>query len=310
MRRISLDPAELETFLAIAETGSFTKAARLLALAQPSISQRVQKLEAELGTRLFDRTGRDVVLTDAGERLRMRARPIVDEMRALVSEFQDGTEARRREVRVVASPMVAAVLLPPVVRRFAEVTPGVAVHIHETVLSQALDHLAAGRADFAAMVMDSPDARFRFDLLLEDESVVVAQRGHPLLKDPVVPLDAILRYPMLLPRGHVSLVAAVTREFRKRGLDFQPILTARTVQTILGMVAAGIGIALVPTSVLRCVSPSEVGTTRIVGSPFPRRFGVVQLRGHALSPAARAFHALLRQEWPRPDAAAQAAAAE
>ncbi len=310
MRRISLDPAELETFLAIAETGSFTKAARMLALAQPSISQRVQKLEAELGARLFDRTGRDVVLTDAGERLRMRARPIVDEMRALVSEFQDGSEARRREVKVAASPMVAAVLLPPVVRRFAEVTPGVAVHIHETVLSQALDHLAAGRADFAVMVMDSPDARFRFDLLLEDESVVVAQRGHPLLKDPVVPLDAILQYPMLLPRGHVSLVAAVTREFRKRGLDFHPILTARTVQTILGMVAAGVGIALVPTSVLRCVSHSEVGTTRIVGSPFPRRFGIVQLRGQVLSPAARAFNALLRQEWPRPDTAAQPAAAE
>ncbi|MDB5381932.1 MAG: transcriptional regulator LysR family [Rhodospirillales bacterium] len=296
VRRISLDSAELETFLAIAETGSFTKAAKLLALSQPSVSQRVHRLESELGTRLFDRTGRNVTLTDAGRRLRSRAESIVAEMRAMIAEFRDDQDARLQEVVVAASPMVAAVMLPPVVRLFRKLHPSATVHIHENSADAALDHLAAGRADIAVMVMEKHDARFEFEALADDECLVVAQIGHEVLRETFVDFDTIVRYPILLPGGQVPLAAAVAREFEKRGLEFRPTLTARTVQTMLGMVAAGIGITLVPSRVIRASAIGEIGTVRIAGAPLLRRFGIIQLRGRTRSHSCRAFCEVLKEQ--------------
>lgn len=300
MRRISLDSAELETFLAIAETGSFTKAARLLALSQPSVSQRVHRLEAELGARLFDRTGRDVTLTDAGRRLRTRAESIVAEMRAMLAEFRDDQNARLQEVVIAVSPMVAAVILPPVVRLFTKLHPSATIHIHEKSAAAALVHLAAGRADIAVMVMDQHDARFEVEALADDECLVVAQLGHEVLREKVVDFDTIVRYPILLPGGQVPLAAAVAREFEKRGLEFRPTLTARTVQTMLGMVAAGIGITLVPSRVIRTSAIGEIGTVRIVGAPLVRRFGIIQVRGRTQSHSCRAFCTVLKEQWHAP----------
>lgn len=299
MARISLDPAELETFLTIARTGSFTQAARALCLSQPSVSQRVQRLEGELGVRLFDRSGRKVELTHAGLRLRDRAEPIVTEMHAMLAEFRDEQQARRRELVVAASPMLAAVVLPAVVRRVTEQTPGAVVHIHDKDAGAALQDLAAGDADLAVMVMDSSDPRFAAEPLPGDECVVVARTGHPLLAAPAVGFDQILRFPVLLSSSQVRLTRLVTEESARRGLEFRPSLFASTVRTALGMVGAGMGVTIAPSAVVRAAGLPELSTVPIEGRPVLRQFSTVRLRNHPLSPIARAFTGLLQQEWRR-----------
>jgi DNA-binding transcriptional LysR family regulator len=297
--RISLDTAELETFLTIARTGSFTQAARTLCLSQPSVSQRVQRLEGELGTRLFDRTGRKVELTAAGLRLRDRAEPIVAEMHAMLAEFRDEQQARQRELVVAASPMLAAVVLPAVVRRVTEDTPGAVVHIHDKDAGAALEDLATGQADLAVMVMEGSDPRFAADPLPDDECVVVAQAGHPLLARAAVDFDEILRHPIVLSSSQVALVRVVKQEFERRGLAFRPTLSATTVRTTLGMVGAGMGITIAPSRVVNATNSADLGAVRIEGAPILRHFSTVQLRNHVPSPIARSFCALLRQEWQR-----------
>ncbi len=105
--RISIGPDELETFLTIAEHGSFSKAAEQLSLAQPSISNRVQRLERTLRTRLFERTNRAVILTADGERLRTRVEPIIRDLHAVIEEFCSDPDRRQRSVVIAATPMLA-----------------------------------------------------------------------------------------------------------------------------------------------------------------------------------------------------------
>ena len=102
--RISIGPAELETFLVIAELGSFSKAAEQLSLAQPSVSNRVQRLERAVRTRLFERTTRAVVLTPAGERLRARVEPIIRSLHSVIDDFC--TEADTRSQSVIVATIV------------------------------------------------------------------------------------------------------------------------------------------------------------------------------------------------------------
>ncbi len=149
--RITIGPAELETFLIIAELGSFSKAAERLSLAQPSISNRVQRLERAVRTPLFERTARAVVLTPAGERLRARVEPIIHSLQSVIDEFCAEADTRSQSVVVATTPMLATVLLPPVINRFARSNPGTNVELRDQVTSELASQIRSGQVDFAVL---------------------------------------------------------------------------------------------------------------------------------------------------------------
>ena len=109
--------SELETFIAVAEFGSFSAAARHLHLSQPAVTARVQKLESLLGTKLLHRTTRNVAVTDDGQRLTTRAKETLCQLRLLIGEFTQQRAQHRHRVVVASSPMLAATMLPELIGR-------------------------------------------------------------------------------------------------------------------------------------------------------------------------------------------------
>src|SRR5215467_9929010 len=144
---------QLRYFCAVAETGSFTRAAEREQVAQPSLSQQVIKLEEELGGRLFDRLGRAIRLTDLGQVFLPRARTILSAMRAAKQEVAEKRSGVAGPVSVGVIPTIAPYLLPAKLASFSRKYPLATITVVEDVTIRLLDRLRAGRLDLAIMAL-------------------------------------------------------------------------------------------------------------------------------------------------------------
>lgn len=295
--RINIGPAELETFLVIAELGSFSKAAERLSLAQPSISNRVQRLERAVRTRLFERTTRAVVLTPAGERLRTRVGPLIQQLQGVIDEFCADADARTYSVVVATTPMLATVLLPPIINSFAHQNPSVRVELEDKVTPQLASDIRSGRVDFAVVAQRPPTEGIEFEMVAADRLMVVGPRGHEALAGGSVPVERLARHPFLLLAAYKALIGPLAAKAAEQGLDLSPVRTVQNVSTLLGFVSAGLGLTLLPGLVLRVgglIDDSRLGVAALDEVVLTRDWGIASLAGHSWSPGAKAFAAALR----------------
>ncbi|HVJ85023.1 MAG TPA: LysR family transcriptional regulator [Caulifigura sp.] len=244
-----MDLGELRAVLKIAELGSFTQAARSLGVTQPAISQQVARLEAELGKPLFDRQGRRIALTEAGEKLCRHAGQIValaDDARRIVTDDDDsGT------VIVAAIPTIAPYLLPTVLSDFREAHPRAQLEVHEEVTASLLQRCANGEIDVGLLALPAERRYLHFEKLYDEELLLVLPADHPLAKKGKVRLEDLHEEPfVLLDEAHC--LSGDIRSFclRKR---FQPVSTGRTTQlaTVQELVALGHGVSLIPAMAAR-----------------------------------------------------------
>ena len=297
--RISIGPEELETFLAIADLGSFSKAAEQLSLAQPSISNRVQRLERAVRSRLFERTTRAVVLTPAGERLRARVEPIMHSLHAVLDEFCSEADARGQAVVVATTPMLAALLLPPIINRFSSTHPAIRVELQDQITAQLASDIRSERVDFAVLARRRPGEGVDFEKVATDRFMVVGPKGHPALSGGVVSVADLTRQPFLLLAAYKAKVAALSSEASAHGLTLSPVRTVTNVSTLLGLVTAGLGLTVLPSLILRVggiIDDTRFDVASLKGAVLTRDYGIASLAGHDWSPAARAFAAALRSE--------------
>lgn len=295
--RLRFKLEELETFLTVAETGSFSRAADALGLSQPSVTSRVQRLESSLGVVLFARTTRRVTPTREGERLRKAADAALRDLRSLLGDFRDEAETRKRRLTLAATPLLSAVVLLPIIRRYMAEHPRSEIKLHDVPVHQALAELSSGRADMAIMVLDGHHPAYKFDPLTVEECVVVTPPNHPLLAKREVSFEDIVQYTMLLPDFYQPLRTVLEAEYAKRGLPFSPMVQMNDVSniaTVIGMVAAGMGITFAPRSLISLDQRGAVGMVKIRGFRVERRYGVVTLRDKPLSGLARSFTRFVR----------------
>ncbi len=295
--RINIGPAELETFLVIAELGSFSKAADRLSLAQPSISNRVQRLERAVRTRLFERTTRAVVLTPAGERLRARIGPLINQLQGVIDEFCADADARTQSVVVATTPMLAAVLLPPIINSFARQNPMIRVELEDKVTLQLASDIRSGRVDFAVLAQQPSTEGINFEKVTADPLMVVGPRGHEALEGGSVPVERLARHPFLMLAAYKALIGPLAAKAAEQGLDLSPVRTVQNVSTLLGLVSAGLGLTLLPSLVLRIggvIDDARFGVAALGGIVLTRDYGIASLSGHDWSPGAKAFAAALR----------------
>ncbi|MGB3500661.1 MAG: LysR family transcriptional regulator [Mesorhizobium sp.] len=282
MGRPRLDATAIETFITIAELGSFSKAADKLNVTQPSISSRLHRLEADLGIRLIDRSTHSISLTDAGQRFFQRTRPLLAELQSALDEFSTSRVSVRR-LALAASPMIAATVLPTVLHRFRDSHPDVELVLRDASTAQALTDLADGLVDFAIMAWEGDDPRFQFHPLFTDACGVVAPNGHPLTQRPVVTLADLAGYDLVLPSSQVQLKLLLMREFQKQGLKIRQYLSASSVHTVLRMVEAGMGLSVVSRKVFSGARIDGLAMIPIEGSNIVRTFGILMLEGRRLS---------------------------
>lgn len=185
--RVNVTPRQLLCFLRVAEVGSFSAAAHLLAVSQPALSRTVRQVEEAVGARLFDRDTRNVALTPAGAELRPIAKRLVAEFGGAFGELARFVEGRRGRIVVAALPSVAAVLLPPAIARYREGHPEVELAILDGLSGSVLDAVAEGRADVGLTIRPSPRATLAYEPLLSDEFGPVCRPDDELAGDGPLP---------------------------------------------------------------------------------------------------------------------------
>lgn len=274
------DAAGLRVMRAIAEEGSFTAAAHSLGYTQPAVSQMVRRLEQRTGTALVERIGRSVRLTEAGALLARRAAEILDRIEEAEAEVSAIAGLQAGRVRLMAFPSSSATLVPRALARLRASHPAVTVQFSEAEPPESLAALRAGVVDLAvAFSYEGIDpGRGEDDLnglvvrdVLTDPVMLVLPRDHELAGQDEVDLAALSgdRWIAGCPRcrGHLLLLA--------HGAGFDPDVTFETEDyvAVLGLVAAGLGVALVPRLILSTVSHPDVVVVPV--SPPSRR--VVQV---------------------------------
>jgi LysR family hydrogen peroxide-inducible transcriptional activator len=283
---------QLRYFVAVAETGSFTRAAERCAVAQPSLSQQIRKLENELNRPLFDRLGRCVRLTDAGQRLLDRARTVLATMDEAARELREQDGPGRGHVSVGAIPTIGPYLLPPVLARFLRRYPDAQVMLREDVTTHLVAALHEGDLDLALAALPVDDPQLHEEVLFSEPLLAGLPAGHPLTRKRRLARADLQDQPFLLLTDVHCLSAQVSSYCQP---SFAPRVTCRFAQlsTIQQMIGLGLGISLVPK--MACpVGRTQRLVYRGVGDPEPARtVGILWHRHRYMSPTVRLFRDLL-----------------
>jgi len=288
---------QLRYFCAVAETASFSRAADKTHVSQPSLSQQIQKLEQELGVRLFDRLGRTVRLTEPGRTFLPRARNILHEVEEASSNIQESATAMGGSVSLGVIPTIAPYFLPRRLAVFAKKYPNVHVSVVEEITPVLLEALKSGGVDVAIMALPLPMRSHEFLSypLMYEKLFAALPKRHSLAKRPHVTMSQLRADPFLLLRdGHCFRDTALGLCKQAR-LNPKVVFESGQFMSILSMVVAGMGISIVP----QMAVDKHLTDCRFIpleDRDAIRTIGAVVLRGHLLTRAQSAFLEQLRTE--------------
>jgi LysR family hydrogen peroxide-inducible transcriptional activator len=237
---------QLRYFVAVARTGTFSRAAGECRVAQPSLSQQIQKLESEVGDRLFERTRRRAILTPAGALFLPHALSILETAERGRQEIREMSGQVRGQVLLAALPTIAPYFLPEIIRLFREKYRGVELIIHEETTLQLLRGLEENEFDLALISDAAPNPRIRVENLFSEELLLCLPAGHSLVRQRVVVAADLQQEKFILMQEGHCLGAQAQRFCQTKGLRPQISCRSAQIATVLAMVQAGLGISLIP----------------------------------------------------------------
>jgi DNA-binding transcriptional LysR family regulator len=285
---------QLRGFCAVVEAKSVSKAAAKLRLTQPTVSLQVQALERELHTRLFDRRGPRIELTPEGALLYELARPLLEGLVEIDSDF----EARRNKVEqgrlaIAAGESTIQYVLPTTVQKFARIHPGISMVLNNVTGVDGLQQLRDRRVDFCVGPLLDIPADLEFEPVVAFDPVLITTSRHPLSKLSKVTLRQISKYPLILPPRHLSTWRQVEMVFLQHQIPYEVRMEVGGWEVIKRYVELGLGISIVMNV---CLTGREKLEVIPVKKYFPQRiYGIVKLKGRPLSPQARHFIEMLRE---------------
>lgn len=238
---------QLRDFLAVASTGSFSKAARNCRVAQPSLSKAIQRLETEVGEKLFVRSKRQAVLTPAGEILRRHASRILAEIEQTKRELADTNALRRGKVHIGVLPTISPYFLPRVLAQFIQKFPAIQIEVVEETTADLLKLIEGWELDLALVSLPLPkDAALEKETLFREELLLAVPSTHQLaIKPKVAVKDLDCERFILMKEGH-CLADQVLTFCEKSGLNLQIVLKTSQIETVQALVIEGLGVSLVP----------------------------------------------------------------
>lgn len=286
-----MDLASLEAFLAIAEGGSFSAAASRLHLTQPAVSKRIAALEAQLGRRLFDRLGREVALTEAGQALLPRARRILGELEDSRRALDNLDAEVGGRLSLATSHHVGLHRLPPLLRRFGQSHPQAALDIRFLDSEQAWAAVLQGQVELAVTTLGPAEAPLRAVPVWDDPLEFVVAPDHPLAARRRVDLADLAAHPAVLPDANTFTHRIVADCFATAGLAPSLRMTTNHMETLKMLAGVGMAWSVLPHTLL----DAQTVVLRVPGVQLRRQLGHVVHTGRTLSNAARAFMALLQE---------------
>ena len=281
----------LRYFEAVARLNHVTRAAAELHVAQPALSKQLRDLEDELGVALFDRVGRRVRLTEAGEALLPHARAVIAQVEAARAAMAERVGLRRGLATIGAPPTVGTNLLPAALAAFNRRYPGIELRLREAGVSTLLEQLAAGLADIAVVTLPVDDPNLAVAPLFTEELVLAVAAHHSLAESEGVELASLAAEPFVLSPPNYELRDATVDACRRAGFAPHVVLDGGEMDTLLRFVAAGLGVALVPR--LALVGQRDIAAVPISDQRLSRSLAIVWRDDRVASPAARAVREFL-----------------
>jgi LysR family hydrogen peroxide-inducible transcriptional activator len=269
---------QLRYFCAVVRQGTFTRASRAQRVSQPSLSQQILKLEAELGAPLFDRMPRVARLTVFGRAFLPKAERILREYEDAKSEMLEMTGEEKGSVVLGVIPTIAAYLLPQILSGFSSQHPLVKIQVIEEITPLILERLHQGSADMAIVALPLPGAELETTELFTERFFAALPDGHPRAKQKNIRLSDLKDEPfLLLKEGHCfrdNLIAACRESRTRPSVAFE----SGQFSTILAMVSAGAGVSAVPAMAVQPLPGCKF--IPIMGKRSMRTIGLVRLRHH------------------------------
>jgi len=285
-----MNKPELDAFTQVAQLGSFSAAAEQLGLTQPAVSKRVAALENQVGSRLFDRVGKRILLTPAGQRLLPQSQQILLAMADAARSIHSLGNATQGELRIATSHHVGLHRLAPVLRQFTQQYRKVTLAI-QFEDSEAAYELVRNAAVELAVVTLNPqgDTELSSQLLWHDPLVFIAAHDHPLAQiRGALDLSTLADSPCILPGPSTYTGRIAQALFQQHRLSLQPAMATNYLETIGMLVSTGIGWSLLPRSMLT----SELQALD-VPVKLERQLGIVTHPARTASNAALAFLSVL-----------------
>lgn len=272
---LRFDLVELETFLAVIELGSFSAAARKMHVSQPSVTNRVQRLESVMKTKLVERTTRRVMPTADGEELASRAKLALHGLRELLADFQSRAASSRLRTVIATTPMLAAVVLPQLIQSFRQAYPAMQIQVRDLQYEDVLATVESGQADLAVTAFDGDSNKLQFEPLAREPMLVVLPRAHPLAGAKDISIEQIAELPLMLLDRYALLQTRLSAELAKRSLSLGTIQHATNVGTVLGLVDAGLGATFLPRYMAQRYSLQSRATLNVLDIDLSRNFGIL-----------------------------------
>lgn len=276
----------LEVFVEVVRQGGFTAAASKVFLTQPSISRVIRQLEDTTGQVLLERNTREVVLTEAGRIVYHRALGLLGERARLRTELDDLAGLRRGSLSLGIPPL-GGTLFVPLVRRFKQLYPLIDLHLFEKGSKATVESLLAGDLDLGTVLLPADTTTFEVIPLAKDHLALAVPHGSKWEGAAPLPLGALAGQPLILFPEEFALNDRVQAACQVAG--FQPQIAGRSgqAQFLEGLVESGVGLALLPLSVLKRLT--NVATRELAKPGIPWDTCLAHPRGGYVSHAARAF---------------------
>jgi len=290
--RVGLSLPRIRSFITVAEERQFRRAAERLGLSQPALSAQLRELEEFLGVALLSRTTRSVHLTAEGEKFLQRARNIFADLEAAVLELRDHASLRRGRLAVASIPSAASRILPSVVAGFSRRFPGIDIQVIELASNDVERCIAAGNADLGIAPTPDRNSELTFSFLLRDRFIGLVPKDSPIARQRRVRLEALFEYPLIATVPGTSIRATLERACRERGHSLRVTHSVTQHQTVVAMVAAGLGVALLPA--LSMSEDDDVARVSVVNPQITRDIGIIQRKGGSLSAAVQEFMSALK----------------
>jgi len=281
-----VDTQNLRAFLLVAESGSFSQAAKRLHLTQPAVSKRIAQLEAQLNVSLFDRIGRRISTTEAGEALLPHARAVHLELQAAQQSVRDLAGEVGGRLRLATSHHIGLHRLPPLLSFFSKAFPAVQLDIDFMDSEQAYELTLQGEVELAVVTLaPSPIANIVTRPIWLDPLDFMVQQGTQLTRKKALGLKELSQHPAILPGLNTYTGQIVKSLFEQRSLPIQIAITTNYLETIRMMASVGLGWTVLP----RSMRDPSLATLPIRDARIERTLGAIHHEGRSLSRAAQAF---------------------
>ncbi|MCA1480384.1 LysR family transcriptional regulator [Bradyrhizobium sp. NBAIM08] len=285
---------QLRIFTGVYRTRSITRAARELGITQSAASLLIQQLEAELSVKLFDRSTRSVQPTLAADEAFAAAERMLSDAQGLSRRMRDLAQARAGRVVFLASAGTASALLPMVLAKFRTGHPDIEIDMRDVAADDLVPRLSTTDAEFAIGSVEGEFADMTIETLTSGRLSAIGRRTADFAARRSLTWDELVQLPTIAMRSETRIRMQIDQALSAQGKRLDPTYEVTLINTALAMTAQGLGLAILPATMLPADQFPTLIARPLVRPALTRPVSLLQRQGRTLSPAAQAFVATAR----------------